>query len=634
MNRQILSFFLLSTILLNPFNLSAQIIFSEDFQNGMPPSFTLINVDGRTPESGVSYVNNAWVTRTDFDDNTNMAAVSTSWYNPPGAADDWMITPQITLGANSILRWRAKAQDDDFPDGYQVRISTGSPTVNDFNANLALFVRAAELPAWTQRSVMIPAQYANQDVYLAFRNNSNDMFLLFIDDIIVQELPAVDAKLTNMQLPTSSCVLGTSESISVTIENLGFQPLSNFDVSYVMDNGTTIDTVTETVTATIQPVSSFNYTFTQTADLSTNGATYIFSAFVEAAGDADAANNSFTALPVFNVVSYDVSTAYTTGFENLTELLGWSVFDANSDNVSWGVASGAEAYSGDNYFTYFYNTNGTTAANDWLFSTCLDFQQGEDYELSFYSHVGNFQGTIFPEKLKVAIGNSPQIASMTTVIEDFGTMENDTYEKQVVYFTVPTSGTYYLGFHIYSDPDQFYLRIDEVRVEVKQPLPLPTAGFVTGKNGLAVTFSSTSTGADSIAWNFGDGTTANTTPFIHTYNAPGAYYACITAYNASGSDTFCDSVTVDFGIGISSLKGNEIRVYPNPSNGQVFVESNGAILSNTTIVIHDLAGKIMLSRPMLTEKEIIDFTSLSEGIYTISVVNGNSANRHKIIYTK
>lgn len=71
------------------------ILYQEDFGTAcsppaaVPAPLITHNVDGRTPDAMVSYVNNAWIVRDDFGREIgNCAAFSTSWYVPPGTADD------------------------------------------------------------------------------------------------------------------------------------------------------------------------------------------------------------------------------------------------------------------------------------------------------------------------------------------------------------------------------------------------------------------------------------------------------------------------------------------------------------------------------------------------------------------
>jgi len=71
------------------------------------------------------------------------------------------------------------------------------------------------------------------------------------------------------------------------------------------------------------------------------------------------------------------------------------------------------------------------------------------------------------------------------------------------------------------------------------PLPgnKPSAGFTTSVSGLAVTFTNTSTGADTYLWDFGDGQTSTAMSPIHSYATQGIYNVLLTATNTNGSAT-------------------------------------------------------------------------------------------------
>ena len=191
---------------------SAQTIFLETFDGvigntaggagtySFPSGWFLRNVDNRTAEAAVAYVNEAWERREDFANNVaDSCAFSTSWYNPVGPADDWMWTPAITLTNNCELSWNAITYDASYPDGYEVRIMTSGPPTggngtlgNQVSNSTLLFNIAAENTTWTSRSVSLSA-YNGQVVYIGFRNNSNNQFLLLIDDIKVEQLNPYEA---------------------------------------------------------------------------------------------------------------------------------------------------------------------------------------------------------------------------------------------------------------------------------------------------------------------------------------------------------------------------------------------------------------------------------------------------------
>ncbi len=102
--------------------------FSENFESGsIPAGWVLIDNDGLTPDPNVAFVTEAWVVVDDDSTDGNFVAVSTSWYTPVGQADDWMITPLVSLLGSARLSWRAQAPDPGFADGYEVYISTSTP---------------------------------------------------------------------------------------------------------------------------------------------------------------------------------------------------------------------------------------------------------------------------------------------------------------------------------------------------------------------------------------------------------------------------------------------------------------------------------------------------------------------------
>ncbi|TND01821.1 MAG: hypothetical protein FD123_4197 [Bacteroidetes bacterium] len=212
------------------------IIYSEDFQgnNGMPANMTLFNVDNLTPNSSVSYVNDAWIAREDFvtPNALDTMAVSTSWYTPAAAADDWMWTPAINLTTNNMLTWEGMAPDQSYPDGYEVRILTAAPATGNLMSSPVLLTVAAELGTWTPHSVDLQAAgYSNQTVYIGFRNNSFDKFVLFIDDITVNAAVGFDAAVTSVITMNEYTRIPLSQSPRIDlggiVQNAGSSPITN-----------------------------------------------------------------------------------------------------------------------------------------------------------------------------------------------------------------------------------------------------------------------------------------------------------------------------------------------------------------------------------------------------------------------
>ena len=196
------------------------LIYSEDFSSGMPAEYNLVNKDGKTASPNLSWfpAGAAWaVVPGSF---AGEAAVSISWYTVPAASDDWMITGGIAIPTKMsndnkiLLTWYARAQDPQYPDGYEVYISTTGNKPEDFTTKL--FSVAAENSAGITRAVDL-SSYANQTVYLAYRNNSFDMFVLVIDDIRIAEV-------------------APNEVSAVRVTNRGYNPQGNSNLSLLVNN--------------------------------------------------------------------------------------------------------------------------------------------------------------------------------------------------------------------------------------------------------------------------------------------------------------------------------------------------------------------------------------------------------------
>ena len=102
---------------------------------------------------------------------------------------------------------------------------------------------------------------------------------------------AFDTGIISIDSPTSG-LLTDSEIITISIFNYGENSISNFDVSYQLDDGTII---TEIFTGTIASGETAQYTFNATVDMSEIGAIYQITAFASLSDDENETNDSFTA---------------------------------------------------------------------------------------------------------------------------------------------------------------------------------------------------------------------------------------------------------------------------------------------------------------------------------------------------
>lgn len=200
----------------------------EDFEGAFPSGWTLVNNDGLTPDSNVSFVNDAWVITADLDDpgSGDSVITSTSWYSPAGTSDDWLISPAITLGGfGNKMSFKAKSYDGSFPDGFQLFASQFN-VIDSFLVHDTLLNVLAESPMWTDYQIALDSfGLSGQTIYLAFRNNSDDDYLLSLDSIYVGKEHPVSVT-QNDQLVVEVFPNPVSSTLSVSF----FSPGARFDI--------------------------------------------------------------------------------------------------------------------------------------------------------------------------------------------------------------------------------------------------------------------------------------------------------------------------------------------------------------------------------------------------------------------
>jgi len=266
MKKQLLALALLSAGITNAQTWSEN--FSSTTAPGLPANWLQNNVDGKTVTSALSaygFGTNAWVTRdfTSSDPAHGKVVASTSYYSPAGASNDWLITPSFTVPANGVLEWDAVATDASYPDGYQVKISTTGTLTTDFSTNLLTV--PAETSSWNTRGLSLNT-YSNQVVRIAFVNNSNDMFLLWLDNIKVI-VPAVnDGNVVSITGLTRYMVGAGNQNITGSFRSKGYAPVSNATLNYKVNSGAVV-TQTMSFSTALNYNDAANYSFTTPANL-------------------------------------------------------------------------------------------------------------------------------------------------------------------------------------------------------------------------------------------------------------------------------------------------------------------------------------------------------------------------------
>lgn len=273
----------------------AQVIWQEDFNTvttpGLPAGWSQYNGDGLTPNSNLSSFNfgtNAWVSYK-ATGSTNGYAVSTSWYSAAGTSNDWLITPALNPTAGAWLLFDAATPDANFPDGFQVKISTTGNNYTDFTAP-AVYSTINAGQSWSTKAIDL-ASYAGQTIYVAIINNSNDKYLLYMDNFKVTVLPSADAALLAMTPSAgtyrSFATSGNNIPVQGLFQNQGSSTVTSYTVK--INDGSTTQSFPQTGNILPYGTQIFSINF----PISSVGIKPI-KMWVEQAGDTNPINDSTT----------------------------------------------------------------------------------------------------------------------------------------------------------------------------------------------------------------------------------------------------------------------------------------------------------------------------------------------------
>lgn len=167
------------------------------------------------------------------------------------------------------------------------------------------------------------------------------------------------------------------------------------------------------------------------------------------------------------------SNALNMGFESSQSFNDWKIENANNDNATWQftqqVSNDWGPNNGQGMAIYFWNQNGTTPADDYLFTPCFQVKANHSYRLTFTYACAKSGNQVFPERLEVGFSNSQSSNDFYTLNNNWIMYPIDNaypdYNIKTFIFQSTTNSTVSIGFHVTSDPDQYALQIDDVKIE-------------------------------------------------------------------------------------------------------------------------------------------------------------------------
>lgn len=150
-----------------------------------------------------------------------------------------------------------------------------------------------------------------------------------------------------------------------------------------------------------------------------------------------------------------------------------------------------------------------------------------------------------------------------------------------------------------------------------------------------------STYAESMLWDFGDGTTYGWTytpmegTLIHLYAESGIYNITLITSNYCSSDTLTLSINISL-VDIDDISGennNRFLLSPNPNSGQFsIIENNSTGQTSLDYKIYNTAGQVVAYKNNYSTNESADVSSLPKGAYIVEIMAGEET--YKLIMIK
>lgn len=169
-------------------------------------------------------------------------------------------------------------------------------------------------------------------------------------------------------------------------------------------------------------------------------------------------------------------------------------------------------------------------------------------------------------------------------------------------------------------------------VTVNCAAPVSNWSFTSQGGGLTYSFTdlSTSTGATSYTWTFGDGNTSTQQNPFHTYAVSGSYTVCLSVTDQCASDSMCMPLVV---VGVEDPVANAIEVFPNPTQGDLMYNIQLDFPEALELALHNSLGQVVFRKSLGEVSQgqgRLDIGHLAEGLYYLRVKGARTNEVHSV----
>lgn len=192
--------------------------------------------------------------------------------------------------------------------------------------------------------------------------------------------------------------------------------------------------------------------------------------------------------------------------------------------------------------------------------------------------------------------------------------------------TIATPGTYFVTC---TDSNGCSVN-DTVNVTLNFP---PNAGFIMDTSMCPIVLFDVPAvpGNDTYSWDFGDSTTDTLPNPTHTYASNGTYTVTLTTTGPCGTATSSQQLDINCIVGVDGGLPAGYTVYPNPSNGEFFLDYPVRI-SELTVEVYDQLGSLVLERVTNGQEGRLEIKQeLARGLYLMTIQRDGKRYAQRIL---
>ena len=283
--------------------------------------------------------------------------------------------------------------------------------------------------------------------------------------------------------------------------------------------------------------------------------------------------------------------------------------------TNWSFGDGSN--SSNENASNIYSSNGTYEIDLNISNSCGESDYSEEVEISVYPKA-SFSLDVVKGCSPLLVNFENRSSSNAEEIEwvlKGGAILTDIENNPAVQYDMP--GYYDIVVIAYNEWGSDTLKVDEL-VEVEES---PELEFEYLFSGRKLIFLGAVSKYDSLVWDFGDGTTANTIEAPHKYADDGVYNVTLTAYLGDCSSVVEHEVAVVQTSTTDLSSENKAVLFPNPAQNLVNVRFENAISLHSASII-DLMGRTIWTKSLGNKSDFItlDFTDqIPSGSYILHI---------------